>query len=142
MSDPPPRSKPTLVGMPCVLQRLTPSPITPVPGMPPDEAEPFPLTAYADVHVYTPSRSRPIPGGERTAPLPPEANEQRPLGGRDPRLFQNVMLPPPTRNARKADPTVVIRRAQQTEPSFRLKMLAVTLVCYAIAIGVVITLVL
>lgn len=100
MSQPPPRiSKPTIVGLPAFV---------------PSQEEPFPLTPYADVHVYTPSRERTI-GGERTP----------------------IMLPPATRVARKQDPTILMRRERATEPSFESKLVACAVVIWVIGMATV-----
>jgi len=104
MSDRPNRphrdTKPTLIGLPAFL---------------PHDELPFPLTAYADVHTYTPSSVR-----ETTRPLE-----------------RTVILPPPPRM-----PTQVLpyRSPVPTQdPGMTMKMVALGLVLYAMAIGVAIT---
>lgn len=104
----PDRPKPqlTLLGMPAF-----------VPG----DEEPFPLTAYADVHVYTPSRERTV-----TAPLPP-----------DRRGMRDVILPPASPVARKLDPTAYLRAVTPGEPSFEAKMVACSVVLWVLCMGTI-----
>lgn len=97
MSTPPRNIRPTLVGLPVFVPE-----------------EPFPLTPYREVLIYTPSRERPVPGGERTP----------------------VILPPPSPAARKLDPTLHIRRTRSGEPSRPSQWLAAALVCGVVALAV------
>lgn len=113
MSD---RPKPTLtlVGMPV----FTPIP----PPLPPEsqEPDPFPLVPYRDAGVsYT----------------VPERTIQREIRRPD---RHAVMLPPTSPAARQLAQTVVLKRA--TSPSSTALVVAAGLVCWSLAIGVLLSL--
>lgn len=94
-------------------------------GLRPESEEPFPLQPYRDVFVHTPSHARPLRerGSEPTPVyLPPG------------RRLTNEQLDARSRLRAEHDLRRKARELAQLEPSFWSKMLAATVVCYAVAI--------